>query len=249
MKNNLKILIGVVFYNEADKIRFLLEKFKRFHLNFSYKILFLNDGSTDNSVKVIKIFLKKNYIKNAKIISHTSNRGVGSAIRSVINFGLSNNFDICVIMAGNGKDTPLEIPLLLSPIINDNFDYVQGSRFLKGGSFKNLPILRKIMILGFTLFMRIFIGFKFTDSTNGFRAYKLSIFKDRRINIDQNWLNSYELEVYLHYKVITLGYKVKEVPISKDYLANVKNYSKIRPIIDWWKFAKPVFLLKLKLKN
>lgn len=245
----LKVLIGVIFYNEEDKIKFLLEKFKKLKLDYFYEVVFLDDGSTDHSAKTVRGFIESIKKEKQELISNTTNKGVGFSIRRVIRFGLDNHFDICVIMAGNGKDTPLEIPLLLSPIVKNNYDYVQGSRFLEGGSFKNLPFLRKLMILGFTFLMRFFTGFKCTDSTNGFRAYKFSIFNDSRINLDQKWLDRYELETYLHYKVITLGYKVKEVPVSKNYLPNVKNYSKIRPVIDWWKLARPIFLLKLGIKN
>src|SRR3989344_7510981 len=112
-----KILVGAVFYNEGDKIEYLLEKFKNLKLKYSHKVLFLNDGSTDNSTKVVKEFIKKNKINNIEIISNEVNSGVGFAIRRIIHFGIENNFDVCVIMAGNGKDTPLEIPILLSPII------------------------------------------------------------------------------------------------------------------------------------
>lgn len=249
MKNNPKILIGVVFYNEGERIKFLLEKFKNLKLSFDYKVIFLNDGSKDDSIKVIKSFLRKKKIKNIEIISHKENCGVGAAIRSIIHFGLKKKLDICVIMAGNGKDDPMEIPKLVNPIIDDGYDYIQGSRFLKGGSFQNLPFLRKSMILGFSFLMTLFTRFKCSDSTNGFRAYKFSIFKDSRINIDQDWLDRYELETYLHYKVITLGYKIKEVAVSKNYLPNVRNYSKIRPIIDWWKLGRPIFLLRFGIKN
>lgn len=246
---NKKILIGVVCYNEADKIIFLLEKFKKFKLEIPYQILFINDGSTDGSDKIIKVFFKKNNIRNAVVLSNKFNRGVGYGIRKIINYGLSHNFDIVVIMAGNGKDTPLEIHKLLTPILEEDYDYVQGSRFLIGGSFNNLPLLRKTMILTFTFFMSLMTGFKCSDCTNGFRAYKLSIFNDRRININQGWLDRYELETYLHYKVITSGYKIREVPVSKNYLPTVNNYSKMRPLIDWWKLARPVFLLKFGFKN
>ncbi len=249
MKNNPKISIGVVFFNEAGKIEVLLNRFKDLKIRFSYKVLFINDGSTDNSVDIVKDYLNRNQPKNIEIISNKMNRGVGFTIRRIIHYGLKNKFDICVIMAGNGKDNPVEIPLLLSPIMQNNYDYVQGSRFLRGGSFKNLPFFRKFFIRSFTYIVSLFTGFKCSDSTNGFRAYKLSIFKDKRINIDQNWLDRYEFETYLHVKVITLGYLIKEVGVSKNYLQNVKNYSKIRPFIDWWKLARPLFLLKFGFRN
>lgn len=58
-------------------------------------------------------------------------------------------------------------------------------------------------------------GAKCTDVTNGFRAYKTRMLKDKRVNIDQEWLNYYALEYYIHYKAITLGYKFAEVPVTK----------------------------------
>lgn len=244
-----KILIGTVFYNEIATINELLPKYKKLEIPYNYRLLFINDGSTDKTGQAVKRFLKKEKISNAIVLENEVNKGVGFTIRRIIKYGLDRKYDICVIMAGNGKDDPNEIPELISPIIKGGFDYIQGSRFLKGGSFKNLPFLRKMLIRGFTLIMYLFTGFKCTDATNGFRAYKLLIFKDSRINLDQNWLDRYELETYLHYKVITLGYKVKEVPVSKNYIAGVKRYSKIRPFIDWWKLASPVFLLKFNIRK
>lgn len=249
MKTKTKVLIGVVIYNEADKISFLLEKFKRFQLNLTYQILLLNDGSTDETLEVIENFLKKFRIKNIDLISHKKNMGVGAAIRTIIHFGIKYHFDICVIMAGNGKDEPTEIPKLVYPIINEGFDYIQGSRFLMGGSFQNLPIGRKFLVKGFSFVTSLLTGFWCTDSSNGFRAYRLQIFNNKKINLNQDWLNSYELEIYIHVKAITLGYKIKEVPVSKNYLPNVKNYSKMRPVIDWWRMSRPLFMLKFRIKN
>jgi len=51
----------------------------------------------------------------------------------------------------------------------------------------------------------------------GFRVYRVSLFEDPRINIWQDWLDKYEYEYYVHWKVYTLGYKVKEVPVTKAY--------------------------------
>ena len=67
------------------------------------------------------------------------------------------------------------------------------------------------------------------------------------MDIDQEWLDGYELEYYLHYKAITEGFKIKEVPVTKIY--PTKKTSKIRPFIDWLHIVKPVILLKLRLKK
>ena len=244
-KNN--VLVGVVVYNEESKLPLVLENLDKVLKKENYDVLFLNDHSTDTSPLLLKKFIKTH--SGCKLLTNSRNFGVGKSIRTVIKYGLKNNYTICVIMAGNGKDNSLEIKNLLKPIIFDNYDYVQGSRFLQGGSFNNLPLARKMMIKGFTFLFFIFTGYAQTDTSNGFRAYNFSIFKNKNIKLDQTWLNKYELETYLHYKVITLGYKICEVPVSKNYISGVKNYSKIRPFIDWWKMMSPLFYLKLKIRN
>lgn len=242
----MKIVVGVVVYNEEEKITRVI---KRFSSGLGDEIIVVDDCSTDKSLdNILKAIKSKRGIR-FKIIRHNKNMGVGASIRDVINYGIKYKFDICVIMAGNGKDDPAEIPKLTRPIIEKDYDYIQGSRFLKGGSYKHLPLFRQFLIRGFTLIFSAVAWRKLTDTSNGFKAYKLSIFADKRININQAWLNSYELETYLHYKVATLGYKMKEIAVSKDYLPYVKNYSKMRPIIDWWKFFRPLILLKFGLKR
>src|SRR5207247_4831469 len=149
-----------------------------------------------------------------------------------------------VVMAGNGKDRPEEIPLLLAQI-DDGYDYVQGSRFAKGGRSVRLPLMRGLLIRGFTVMFRTLTGFDGTDVTNGFRAYKLSLLDDPRIRIGQRWLDRYELEYYVHWKAIKLGYRVIEVGVSKTYPRGGGNYSKIRRVRDWWSIVKPTVLLWL----
>jgi len=91
-------------------------------------------------------------------------------------------------------------------------------------------------------------GVHVTDVTNGFRAYRLSLFDDPRIRIDQDWLEHYELEYYLNWKAITLDYRVLEVGVSKTYPAS-GGYSKIRRVLDWWSIVKPTLLLWLRLRS
>jgi dolichol-phosphate mannosyltransferase len=89
-----------------------------------------------------------------------------------------------------------------------------------------------------------------TDVTNGFRAYKAEILKDERINIWQDWLDSYELEYYIHYKVLKIGYRTCEVPVSKIYpYRNKGGYSKINPFRDFWNILRPLFYLSLGVRK
>jgi dolichol-phosphate mannosyltransferase len=92
-------------------------------------------------------------------------------------------------------------------------------------------------------------GRRISDSTNGFRAYRTTLLRDPRINLEQDWLDKYELEPYFFYKAITLGYKVQEVPVTKIYPARELGYTKMKPITGWWSILRPIFLLGLRIKK
>lgn len=234
----MKVLAVFPAYNEEGKIGRAVSKVPR---NVVDEVLVIDDCSSDKTRDDAQ-----NY--GAKVLNNDVRSGVGYCIRRAITYGLKNNFDVIVILAGNDKDNPQEIPRLLDKIIKENYDFVQGSRYLKGGCWGNMPLYRIIATKFIHPFVfSLLVGKYTTDTTNGFRAFRLTIFKDKRINIWQDWLNKYELEPYLYFKVIKCGYKVCEVPVSKIY--PTKGTTKMRIFTDWWNILKPIFYLWLGFKK
>jgi dolichol-phosphate mannosyltransferase len=234
-----KILVSLFSYNEGEKLKNLV---KHFPEKRDYDILFVDDGSTDGSYEFLKDL-------KFSLIRHENNLGIGVGIREAIAYGQENNYQVIVIMAANGKMQPEEIDRLVSPIVNNGNDYVQGSRNLPGGQSPNLPLFRKIMIAIFTSIVNLFTGFKGTDITCGFRAYRLSLFDDPHFRLNQDWLGRYEMEYYIHYHVLMGRYKVTEVPVSMVYPESGQNYSKIKPFVGWWSMIRPWLYLFLKIKR
>jgi dolichol-phosphate mannosyltransferase len=152
-------------------------------------------------------------------------------------------------MAGNNKDEPREIPRLVQPIVEAGYDLVQGSRFLPGGGYGNMPRYRvlatKLHPFLFSLAARKWV----TESTNGFRAFRTALLRDPRIDWRQPWLDKYELEPYLLFKAIRLGYRTTEAPVTKIYPPKKLGYTKMKPIIGWWSILRPVVYLGLGLKK
>ena len=185
----------------------------------------------------------------ATVISHRRNMGAGAAIRTGIDYALKNRYDIAAVMGGDNQDNPSEIKRLLLPILDSDFDFVQGSRYMAGGKRVNIPLFRWITTGIYSLLFKIIIRFPVSDGTNGFRAFKLSIFKNKKINIWKPWLNRYELEPYIFYKAIECSFKVTEAPVTKSYPRGKKGFSKMIPVLDWWSILKPIILLRLRLKN
>ncbi|HAH21780.1 MAG TPA: hypothetical protein DCL49_12890 [Candidatus Omnitrophica bacterium] len=239
-----KVLVALLCYNTCDATEQILQKFPK---ERNYEVLLVNDGSVDNTSNILK---KHNF----KIIEHHVNKGLGAAIKTALRYARDNQHDIIVIMAGNGKDNPQEIPSVVRPILEGKADYVQGSRFLKGGAWDNLPLFRFIMIKLYGFMLTFCTGITVTDPLNGFRAYRLDIFKDKRINVWQDWLDHYEYETYLNYNVLRLGYRYQELPVSKLYPTRGKSsktvkYTHIRPFVDWWSILRPIFFLALRVKK
>ena len=222
---------------------------KRFQPGLVDEICVVADSPSPRTLKRIEE-ARRNISVPVHLIHNPERKGIGYAIRQGYSYALDNEFDLIVVMAGNGKDDPREIPRLTAPILNEGLDYVQGSRFLPGGRREKNPFLRGIFTRLFPVIWTSMTGVHCTEVTNGFRAYRSSILKDPRINVWQTWLDNYELEYYLHYKALTLGYKFAERPVSKDYTEIRKGkYSHISPLKDWWQIVGPVFMLKLGVKK
>jgi dolichol-phosphate mannosyltransferase len=222
---------------------------ERFEPGLVDEICVVADGPSPRTLKRIED-ARQSINVPVYLIHNPERKGIGYAIRQGYSHALDNKFDVIVVMAGNGKDDPKEIPRLTAPIMKEGMDYVQGSRFLPGGRREKNPFLRSIFTRLFPVIWTSMTGVHCTEVTNGFRAYRSSILKDPRINVWQNWLDNYELEYYLHYKALTLGYKFAERPVSKDYTEIRKGkYSHISPLKDWWQIVGPVFMLKLGVKK
>ncbi len=235
-----KIIVLVPAYNEEAKIGKVVQ---RTDLNLVDTLLVIDDGSTDATARIARE-------QGAEVLSLDKVMGVGAALRSGMDYARRREFDIAIIMAGNNKDEPKEIPRLLDPICDENYDLVMGSRFLKGGGYGGeMPLYRKFATRLHPWLMSRFAGKRLTESTNGFRAFKLSMLDDPRIKLHQRWLNAYGLEVYLLLKALRLGYRHTEVPCTKIYPPKRIGNTKMPPIIGWWSILRPVFWVGIGLRR
>jgi len=235
-----RFLVGTCAFNEGEKIKSVI---KRFNDHLLYDCLAVDDGSSDGAFDAIP------QDGHVKVLKNATKMGAGYCVRLILRYGAQMGYEAVLFVSGNNKDDPQDITKI-TEALNEGFDFVQGSRYLPGGSFGgDMPAYRKFATKLYPFVFSLLTGKKVTDSTNGFRGVRLSLLDDERINLDQSWLDHYELEPYLFYKAVTLGYKVKEVPVKKIYPKKAEGYTKMKPFSGWWSILRPIIYLSLGIKK
>lgn len=234
MYRGISVVAMAPAFNEESKIGDVVRRTPRSIVD---EVLVIDDGSTDKTAEVASR-------NGANILLMGKTIGVGAALRLGFSYAMGKGYDAVVVMAGNNKDSPEEIPILLDPISEGTADFVQGSRFLKkGADFGPMPAYRKVATRLHAVLFSAAARHWVTESTNGFRAIHRRVLTDARLDLSQTWLDNYELEPYLYLCAIKLGFRTTEVPVSKVYPPKHLGQTKIRPFVDWWSMLKPLFYM------
>lgn len=212
--------------NEGKRIRTLLERMNRIGIMEKYDVVIADGGSTDGS-------LDENFLRSMGIrtlLVKTGPGKLGAQMRMAMAYGIDEGYKGLIFIDGNNKDDPEAISRFAAKL-EEGYDFVQGSRYLPGGRGINTPPLRHygIKYLHVPL-ISMAAGRRFTDTTNGFRAYSARLLLDPRVQPFRDVFWSYELLFYLAIRSSRLGLRVTEIPTTRVYPAVEKSSSKISPL-------------------
>lgn len=145
--------------------------------NFSYELLFIDDGSKDNSWNIIKDIAAKN--PNVNGISFQRNYGKSAALH--VGFGKAQG-DIVITMDADLQDNPEEIPGMVRMIREDGFDLISGWKKVRHDPVlsKNLP--SKL----YNRTVRLMTGIKLHDMNCGLKAYRKQVIKSIEVYGDMH---------------------------------------------------------------
>lgn len=222
------VLIPVI--NEGERIAKLLERMAQNGISDSADVLIVDGGSTDGSLN--ESLLKRHAVRG--LIVKTGEGRLSAQLRCGYSFVLDEGYKGVITIDGNNKDDPAAIPAFIDAL-RSGCDFVQASRFVEGGLGENTPKLRELAIRCIHApLLSFFSGFRWTDTTQGFRGYSSRMLADPNLSIFRDVFDSYELLVYLSYRAPRLGYRCVELPTARRYPVAGKTPTKITGVRGNW---------------
>ncbi|MDB5988705.1 MAG: glycosyltransferase [Herbaspirillum sp.] len=205
------IVIPVI--NEGRRIGNLLARMTTVGIEKIADIVIIDGGSIDGSLEIEG--LKQQNVSG--MLLKTGAGKLSAQLRCAYAFALDQGYEGIITIDGNDKDDPEAIPRFIDAL-NKGVDFVQASRFIAGGIAENTPTSRDIAIRFIHApMLSLFSGFRWTDTTQGFRAYSRKMLLDTEVSPFRNVFNTYELLAYLSYRAPKLGYRCLELPTIRRY--------------------------------
>lgn len=205
--NKTDIIFLIRAYNEAKRIVPVIESI----INAGYvHVLVVDDGSQDGTHEVLSRF------PDLHIVRHPFNRGGGAALETGFEYirrnGESLGIKYVVTFDADGQHHIEDLPVFIEAFEKDgSLDLVLGSRFVIKTD-TNVPIFRRLTLLGGQFFTLLISGIWLTDAHNGYRMMRLETVKKIRLTMDGMEYGSEFVDEMRH-----LGCRFAEVPVNVTY--------------------------------
>ncbi len=194
-----EILIIVPAYDEEGGIKDVLRRIPKEVLGHEIKTVVVDDGSKDATAAVARE-------EGVPVVTHVVNRGQGDALRTGFAIARHERADIVINLDADGQYKPEEIEPLARPIIEDQADFVLGSRFK--GFYEEAGSVRHLGVTFFSRMLTVLTGTRISDSTNGFRAIRVSLL--HKLDLREDRFNATEIIL----EALNNKLRYAEVPVS-----------------------------------
>lgn len=208
---NSKYCLCIFVINEGQRLLSQLAKMTT--LNSFVDIIIVDGGSTDGSTNKENL----NHFNVNTLLVLEEDGGLGTQTQLAFIWAIHNGYEGVITMDGNNKDSPSDALKFVAQLEN-GYDFIQGSRFIKGGEHKNTPLSRLLAIkLIHAPLVQLASGYKYTDTTNGFRAYSKKLLTNSLFPVFLKSMASYNYHYYLSIFSTVNKFKCTEVPVTRIY--------------------------------
>ncbi len=224
-------IVVIPTYNEADNLPLIVPEVLA--QDDRLEVLVVDDDSPDGTGKIAEDLVDST--GRVHVLHRQGKEGLGPAYRAGLSRALDLGADVIFQMDADFSHPPATIGTMLSEL--EDFDVVQGSRYLTGITVVNWPIERILISYFGNAYAKRVTGLPLTDTTGGFRCIRRSLLE--RIPLDRIRSNGYAFQIEMNYHFMKRGARVKEIPFF--FLDRTRGLSKLTPRIGlealwmvWW---------------
>lgn len=202
----MKLSIVIPAHNEEGSIGKTVSELIRSLTDaaIEHEILVVNDNSTDDTEKVLSTLSAQ--FPTFRCVNNTPPNGFGLAVRKGLD---SFSGDAVAIVMADGSDAPEDVIAFFRKM-EEGFDCVFGSRFMKQGKTYDYPLIKLCLNRCANMLIKILFGIRYNDVTNAFKMYRRETVEGLKPFLSHH----FNLTVELPLKAITRGYSYSILPNS-----------------------------------
>ncbi len=229
MLKNKQIAVVIPAYNEEKLIAQTIEGIPA----YVDRIFVVDDCSQDLTTEIVNLYVEKDP-ERVVLLQHSHNKGVGGAIVTGYKKARDEKIDVAAVMAGDAQMDPDDLERIVSPVVDEETDYVKGNRLFRGESWDMIPHYRYLGNSMLSLLTKIASGYwHIADSQTGYTAISLTAL--RTLKLDTIY-ERYGMPNDILIKLNICNFSVRDVSIRPVY--NIGEKSGIRllsviPKISW----------------
>lgn len=193
-----------------------------FDLEKSFHILIVDDGSPDGTADLVRQ-AQERYPGQLHLLERSGKQGLGTAYIAGFRWGIEKGYDFLFEMDADFSHNPKDLVRLYQACAEDGADVAIGSRYVRGGKVENWPWDRIFLSYGASWYVRIITWMNVKDPTAGFKCYRRKVLET--IDLDQIRFVGYAFQIEMKFAAYTLGFKIKEVPIT--FVDRIEGVSKM----------------------
>jgi len=212
---SLKTCVVIPTYNNAGTLASIIEDV----LKYCTDIVVVNDGSTDDTEKIVQSF------PTVQLISYKKNIGKGWALRQALAYTIEKGYQYAITIDSDGQHFAKDLPVFLEKLQTTPDTFIIGARNMEQASVPGKSSFGHW--ISNTCF-KVETGFSCPDTQSGFRLYPLLLLKGMKF-----YTVKYEFEIEVLVRASWRGIKIDSVPVSVYYAPKETRISHFRPFTDF----------------
>ena len=203
-----KAIVIIPTYNEIENIASIIPAV--LNLSADYHVLIVDDGSPDGTAGKVRE-LQGEWGDRLHLLEREGKLGLGTAYIAGFKYALQYDYDYILEMDADFSHDPEKIPALIGACSAEGVGMAVGSRYVKGGGFRNWSRYRLLLSYGASIYTRLITWMPVKDATAGFVVYKREVLQ--KMDLSKIKFVGYAFQIEMKYYCHSLGYKIVEVPI------------------------------------